>query len=63
MPRATDEQWETLSDLAVDLDYYEPDPIDRREDASYYGDQRVEVEITEALEKLGQVAPASGQEN
>jgi hypothetical protein len=59
IPGATAEQWETLSDLAVDLDYYEPDPVDRREDPSYYGDQRAEVEITEALEKLGQVAPPS----
>src|SRR5260370_42022196 len=42
---AAAEQWETLNDLAVDLDYYEPDPVDRREDPSYYGDQRVEVEI------------------
>ena len=59
VPGATAEQWETLNDLAVDLDYYEPDPVDRREDTSYYGDQRVEVEITEALQKLGEVAPAS----
>src|SRR5260370_36405753 len=59
VPGAAAEQWETLNDLAVDLDYYEPDPVDRREDPSYYGDQRVEVEITEALQKLGEVAPAS----
>lgn len=61
IPGATAEQWEALSDLAVDLDYYEPDPIARREDPSYYGDQRVEVEIAEALEKIGQVAPVPDQ--
>jgi hypothetical protein len=62
IPGATDEQWEALNDLAVDLDYYEPDPVNRREDPSYYGDQRVEVEITEALQKLGEVAPASDRD-
>ena len=55
---ANAEHWDTLSDLAFDLDYYESDPIVRREDPSHYGDQRLEAEITEVLEKPGDVASA-----
>ncbi|HVT95831.1 MAG TPA: hypothetical protein VHD76_23505 [Bryobacteraceae bacterium] len=58
VPGASPEQWRILSDLAFDLDYYEPDPKDRQEDPTFYGDQRVEMEIKEALEKLAQAAPA-----
>lgn len=43
---------EIFGDLAVDLDYYEPDESKRSEDPSYYGDERLEVEIRAALNKL-----------
>jgi hypothetical protein len=59
VPGASAEQWQVVNDLAFDLDYYEPDPEDRGEDASFYGEQRVEDEIKEAIEKLAVSAPAS----
>lgn len=43
---------EILKDLALDLDYYVLDPDKRREDPSYYGDERVEEEIRSSLKKL-----------
>jgi hypothetical protein len=43
---------EILRDLAYDLDFYEGDPKIRREDFSFYGDERLEAEIVAALEKL-----------
>lgn len=46
------QEWEILRDLAYDLDFYEPDANVRAEDASYYGDERVEREIKTALKKL-----------
>ncbi len=41
-----------LSELAYDLDFYEQDDRLRKEDVSYYGDERLEEEITAVLEKL-----------
>jgi hypothetical protein len=41
-----------LSDLAMDLDYYEPNPTWRSEDPSYYGEKRLKLEIEQALDKL-----------
>lgn len=46
------QQDEVLRDLAVDLAYYEPDPQIRKEDPSFFGDDRLEAEITSALRKL-----------
>src|SRR5215831_16630388 len=43
---------EVFGDLAIDLDYYEPDPIKRSEDPSYFGDERLEEELRAALDKL-----------
>lgn len=43
---------QVFGDLAVDLDYYEPEPSKRSEHPSYYGDERLEVEIRAALTKL-----------
>ena len=43
---------EVLRDLAYDLDFYEPDVKLRAEDASFYGDDRIEDEIRAALKKL-----------
>jgi hypothetical protein len=48
---------EVLGDLAWDLDFYEPDERKRAEDASYYGDDRVEQEIRSALRKLFEIEP------
>jgi len=45
-------EWEVFSDLALDLDYYVADPDRRREDPSYYGDDRLEEEIRQAWSKL-----------
>jgi hypothetical protein len=45
-------EWDVMSQLALDLDYYESDPEWRREDASYYGDERLTEEIREAMGKL-----------
>jgi hypothetical protein len=45
-------QNKTLSELAYDLDFYEPDAMLRAQDPSYYGDERLEVEIKTALQKL-----------
>jgi len=54
-----DFEWDVFTELAQDLDYYEPDSDFRREDPSFYGDERVEAEIKDALEKLDASAPAS----
>lgn len=43
---------EILSELAYDLDFYEPNEQWRKEDPSYYGDNRLEVEIKSAIQKL-----------
>jgi hypothetical protein len=43
---------EILSELAFDLDFYEPDESWRSEDPSYYGDERLEEEIIKVLDKL-----------
>ncbi|MCB0785822.1 MAG: hypothetical protein KDC02_16655 [Flavobacteriales bacterium] len=44
---------EVLSDLAYDLDFYEPDAPTRAEDPSYYGANRAIQEITIALKRIG----------
>ena len=43
---------EALAELAYDLDFYESDENARREDSSFYGDERLEREIRRALERL-----------
>ena len=48
-----EESIDILKDLAYDLDFYEPNEILRKEDPSYYGDERLEKEIKEVLQKLG----------
>jgi hypothetical protein len=48
----TDIEWDVFTQLAQDLDYYEPDAMMRREDPTFYGDERVADEIREALGKL-----------
>jgi hypothetical protein len=51
-PAEPDGPLEILRDLALDLDYYVQDPEKRREDASYYGDERFEEEIRLVLGNL-----------
>jgi hypothetical protein len=41
-----------LSELAYDLDYYEPDDLLRSQDNSYFGDEKLEQEIQIALKKI-----------
>ena len=43
---------EILSELAYDLDFYESNEDWRKENSSYYGDEKLEQEIKLALEKL-----------
>lgn len=43
---------EVLSELAYDLDFYEPDASARAEDRSYFGDDRALQEIAEALGRI-----------
>ncbi len=43
---------EILSELAYDLDFYEPNEEWRKEDPSYYGDVQLEALIKQALHKL-----------
>ncbi len=49
------EGWEVLGDLAYDLDFYEPDPIKRAEDYSFYGKERAVKEIQTARDKLSEL--------
>lgn len=44
--------FDILCELAYDLDFYEPDEKIRKEDSSYYGDERLQQEIVFALNKL-----------
>ncbi len=46
---------EILNDLAVDLDYYVSSDKAREEDPSFYGNDRLEKEIREALDKINTI--------
>ncbi len=48
---------EILSELAYDLDFYEPNEEWKKEDPSYYGDDRLEVVIKTAIQKLQEQSP------
>jgi len=41
-----------LRELALDLDYYDPDPTSRQTDTSKYGDPQLEAKIAVAIQKL-----------
>lgn len=43
---------EVLSELAYDLDFWEPDPVKRREDPSFFDDSGARAEIQRAIERL-----------
>lgn len=47
-----DNDYEIFNDLAYDLDYYEPDEEKRKEDDSFYGDDRLVSEIQNSLKAL-----------
>jgi hypothetical protein len=47
-----EDAYETLGDLAYDLNYFVAEPARRAEDPSYYGDERLEQEIRTALQRL-----------
>ena len=44
--------WDILGDLALDLEYLVPNPEWRKEDKSFFGEERAVVEIRAALERL-----------
>ena len=48
----SDRQEEILADLAYDLDFYEPNPEWRKEDPSYFGEERAINEIKGALDRI-----------
>jgi hypothetical protein len=55
---STDKQdpaFEILGDLAQDLDFYEPDPVVRREIPQYYGEDGLKKEIAAALARIAQL--------
>ncbi|SCA62847.1 hypothetical protein SCG7109_AE_00160 [Chlamydiales bacterium SCGC AG-110-M15] len=41
--------YERLSELAYDLDFYEPVPDLRKEDSSFFGDEQLKNEIEETM--------------
>jgi hypothetical protein len=41
-----------LTDIAYILDFYEPDEEWRKEDPSYYGDDKLEILVKTAIQKL-----------
>lgn len=45
---------EILRDLAYDLEYYEPDPVARAEDPSFFDDDRAVAEVEAALTRIQQ---------
>ena len=47
-----DDSNEILSELAYDLDFYEPNDEWRKEDPSYYGDSELEELIIAAIHKM-----------
>jgi hypothetical protein len=49
--------WDRLRELAYDLDFYEPDQHKRQEDASFYGDERLVMEIRDVLADLTMLDP------
>lgn len=48
---------EILSELAYDLDFYEPNEEWRKESLSYYGDDRLEEVVKTAIQKLQEQHP------
>jgi len=52
-PETDSQPWyDIANDLALDIDYYEPNPEWRRECFSFYGDEKLEEIINTALRDL-----------
>jgi len=49
---ASDPVFSVLKELAYDLDFYEASPRSRREDPTFFGDERFEAEVAAAFRKL-----------
>jgi hypothetical protein len=49
---ASDEVKNIFKELAYDLDFYEPNPKIRKEDSSFYGDDKLLFEVGKALDKI-----------
>ncbi|MCX8486568.1 MAG: hypothetical protein ORN53_05235 [Crocinitomicaceae bacterium] len=43
---------EILTELVYQLDFYEPDETKRREDPSYFGDDKLAAEVALAIQQL-----------
>ena len=48
----TEEEMNIYTTLAYDLDFYDPNEEWRKEDVAYYDENKLIIEISEALEKL-----------
>jgi hypothetical protein len=48
----TQQELDILIDLSFDIEPYEANPERRRQDPSYFGDEKLEELIKEALEKI-----------
>lgn len=46
------DEYEILREIAYDLDYYESDPNICKEDASYYGNDKLANEVRIAIDQL-----------
>lgn len=45
-------QLEILNELAYDLDYYQPNVVLRKEDNSYFGEERLVIKIKSTIDRL-----------
>lgn len=52
-------EYEILSELAYDLDYYEPNEQSRKEHSSYYGEEHLIKEIESAINKIKSIGDTS----
>lgn len=48
----SDTRFEIFSGLAQDLDYYEPNPIVRKENFSYFGNEKLKNKISKFLKEI-----------
>jgi hypothetical protein len=51
--------WDTLTDLATHFEFYQPDPVMRRQERSLYGDDHLKELILAALKELVQAGAVS----
>ncbi len=51
-PTSDHDIWEIFTDLTHDFAFYQPGPRTRGRSESYYGDERLEVILTEALRSI-----------